>query len=185
MNIQQIVIVLLISLFSSSIANAEFLKEGSGDIANAEFLKEGSGDYMGEVEGTSKFINMGGGRYQTTWDVHGIITSAPKDSPFYNAKSHFIGTTHVIDDSFKSNGGGVFTTPNGDTFYGISEAEGSVSGGIRSGIITVLGGSGECVYMKGEMILSPRPSPTTDKESGTFHGISKGKLKWKMFYGRE
>jgi hypothetical protein len=41
MNIQQIVIVLLISLFSSSIANAEFLKEGSGDIANAEFLKEG------------------------------------------------------------------------------------------------------------------------------------------------
>lgn len=174
MKTKQIVIVLLISLFSSSIGWAEF-----------QFLKEGTGEYLGEIEGTSKFIEMGGGRYQVIWDAHGIITSAPESSPFYNAKSHFLGTTYVIDGIFKSNGGGVFTTSNGDTFYGVSEAEGSISGGIRSGKISILGGTGECVYMKGEMILSPRPAQTTDKESGKFHGISKGKLSWKMFYGKE
>ncbi len=174
MKAKLIVMVLLMSLFSPSLASAEF-----------RFLKEGTGDYLGEVEGTSKFIEMGGGRYQVIWDAHGIITSAPEGSPFYNAKSHFMGTTHIIDDSFKSNGGGVFTTPNGDTFYGVSEAEGSVSGGIRSGKVSILGGSGECVYMKGEMIFAPRPAQTTDKESGKFHGISKGKLSWRMFYGKE
>ena len=168
MNIRLFVIVLLISLSSASITRAEYLKEGSGE-------------YTGEIQGTSKVIDMGGGRYQTTWDILGVITSAPIGSPFYNAKSHFIGTTHIDGDSFKGNGGGVFTTPTGDTFYGTMVAEGTVSGGIKGGIIKILGGSGECVYMKGEMVLLPRPPSIVDEETGKFHGLSIGKLKWKMF----
>lgn len=123
---------------------------------------------------------MGGGRYQINWDEHGIVTSAPDGSPFLKAKYHFIGTTHVVDDSFKSNGGGVFTRPNGDTFYGVSEATGSFTGGARSGFIKILGGSGNCVYMTGEMILSPRPAISVDKINGTYQGVAKGKLNWKL-----
>lgn len=147
---------------------------------HAEMLKEGSGKYLGGKTGTYTIIRMGDGRQQINWDEYGVITSAPKDSPFYNVSYHMIGTKQVENGNYKSSGGGIFTRPNGDTFYGVSWSKGSLAGGTVDGGVEINNGTGECSFMTGQMKAMPGSAPVVYADEGVYSGVITGTLQWIM-----
>jgi hypothetical protein len=148
-------------------------------LVTAEIVKEGSGDYLLGQTSTFEVIRMGEGRLQINWNKTGVITSAPEGSPFLYASFHLIGTLHSNSGNFKSSGGGVFTRPNGDRFFGIVEIEGSLVRGATGGRIRIIDGTGECTGMVGEMTPTTRPTVISSKQ-GTYQGIGVGKISWKI-----
>ena len=145
----------------------------------AEMDKEGSGHYRSGKSGTFEVIALGKDRFQLNYDETGAIVEAPDNSPFINATYRTIGTQHGFDGKFKGNGGLVLTRPNGDQIFGVLEFEGVVASGIETGIIKIIGGTGECAGIEGTMELLPRPMSKTSKE-GEYQGIGVGKITWKI-----
>ena len=64
-------------------------------------------------------------------------------------------------------------------FLRIYELEGLVETGIQTGIIEIIGGTGECAGIEGTMEMLPRPVLKTSKE-GAYQGIGIGKITWKI-----
>ncbi len=148
--------------------------------AHAEMAKEGSGDYEMGKSGTTKFLKLGEGKGQLNWDETGVIVSAPQNSPFEFASYRLIGTSHVIGTTYKGNGGGVFTRPNGDQIFGVVDVEGDHSA-IKptGGTIKIIGGTGECAGIEGLFEIGPRPTVKTSME-GIYQGVGFGKVSWKI-----
>ena len=63
--------------------------------------------------------------------------------------------------------------------FGVYEFDGVVETGIQTGIIEIIGGTGECVGIEGTMEMLPRPVTKTSKE-GAYQGIGIGKITWKI-----
>ena len=120
-------------------------------LVEAEMRKEGTGEYRGGKTGTNTIIRMGDGRQQINWNEYGVISSASQDSPFYNVSYHMIGTKQVENGNYKSTGGGIFTRPNGNTYYGVSWSNGPLVGGTVEGGVEIYNGTGECSFMTGKM----------------------------------
>ena len=146
---------------------------------HAEMAKEGSGDYEMGKSGTIKVINLGEGRAQMNWDENGVLVSAPENSPFEFASYRLIGSSHVINGKYKGKGGGVFTRPNGDQIFGVVDVEGEYGKKITGGIITIIGGTGECAGIEGSFEIGPRPAVKTSME-GIYQGVGFGKVSWKI-----
>ena len=148
--------------------------------AYAEMVKEGSGDYEMGKSGTTQIIKLGEGKVQVNWDETGVIVRAPQNSPFEFASYRLIGTSHVIGTTYKGNGGGVFTRPNGDQIFGVVDVEGDYAASKPTGgTITIIGGTGECAGIEGLFEIGPRPTVKTSME-GIYQGVGFGKVSWKI-----
>ena len=151
----------------------------SASLTYAEMAKTGSGNYRSGKSGTFDVIALGKDRFQLNYDETGAIVEAPENSPFTNATYRTIGTQRGIEGKFKSIGGLVLTRPNGDQIFGVYELDGVVGSGQLSGIIRIIGGTGECAGIEGTMEMLPRPVLKTSKE-GEYQGIGIGKITWKI-----
>ena len=151
----------------------------SASVICAEMAKEGSGHYRSGKSGTFDVIALGKDRFQLNYDETGAIVEAPENSPLTNATYRTIGTQHGIEGKFKGSGGLVLTRPNGDQIFGVYEFDGVVETGIQTGIIEIIGGTGECAGIEGTMEMLPRPVLKTSKE-GAYQGIGIGKITWKI-----
>lgn len=109
--------------------------------------KEGSGSYLGVKAGTITILTFGKGHMQINFDEAGVIEEAPENSPFYNASFHSIGTFTTNHGATEGSGGIKFTRPNGDIFNGTFDFGGIHQRGPTTGIIKLLGGTGECAGM--------------------------------------
>jgi hypothetical protein len=151
----------------------------SASLTYAEMAKEGSGHYRSGKSGTFDVIALGKDRFQLNYDETGAIVEAPENSPFTNATYRTIGTQHGVEGKFKGSGGLVLTRPNGDQIFGVYELEGVVGTEQQTGIIEIIGGTGECAGIEGTMEMLPRPVLKTSKE-GAYQGIGIGKIIWKI-----
>jgi len=151
----------------------------SASLTYAEMAKEGSGHYRSGKSGTFDVIALGKDRFQLNYDETGAIVEAPENSPFTNATYRTIGTQHGVEGKFKGSGGLVLTRPNGDQIFGVYELEGVVGTEQQTGIIEIIGGTGECAGIEGTMEMLPRPVLKTSKE-GAYQGIGIGKITWKI-----
>ena len=148
--------------------------------AIAEMAKEGSGTYRGAKSGKYvTTIEFGEGHIQGIFDEAGVIVEAPENSPFYNASFHSIGTFTVKDGAAEGGGGLKFTRPNGDTFYGTFNFGGVHTRGPSSGVVKILGGTGECAGMQGEIELLPRPKVTFSDSRG-YQQMAIANISWKI-----
>lgn len=146
----------------------------------AEMAKEGSCSYRGAKSG--KYVTVivfEEGHIQGIFDEAGVIVEAPEDSPFYHASFHSIGTFTVKQGAAEGSGGLKFTRPNGDTFYGTFNFGGVHTRGPSSGVIKILGGTGECAGMQGEVELLPRPKVTNTNETG-YQQMAVANFTWKI-----
>ena len=151
----------------------------SASLIYAEMAKEGSGHYRSGKSGTFDVIALGKDRFQLNYDETGAIVEAPENSPLTNATYRTIGTQHGVEGKFKGSGGLVLTRPNGDQIFGVYELDGVVGTEQQTGIIEIIGGTGECVGIEGTMEMLPRPVLKTSKE-GAYQGIGIGKIIWKI-----
>ncbi len=151
----------------------------STSVFSAELAKEGSGEIRGGKSGSVQVLNLGEGRNQMNWQDTGVILDAPENSPFYHATTQGMGTLHGIDGNFKVTGGVVWTRPNGDQFFGVGNGEGVHGKGVTSGSAKIVGGTGECAGIEGEVIATPRPQTKSSKK-GTYQSIILQKVKWKI-----
>jgi hypothetical protein len=148
--------------------------------AIAEMAKEGSGTYRGAKSG--KYVTtivFEEGHIQGIFDEAGVIVEAPENSPFHNASFHGIGTFTVKDGAAEGSGGIKYTRPNGDTFYGTFNFGGVHTRGPSSGVVKILGGTGECAGMQGEIELLPRPKVTSSNKAG-YQQIAVSNISWKI-----
>lgn len=151
----------------------------SVSISHSEMAKEGNGNYVSAKSGTFEILKLGKNRLQMNWDVAGAFVEAPSNSPLENASYHSIGTLHAIDRKTKSNGGIVFTRPNGDQIFGTFISEGVLKGPLKSAVVEFTGGTGECEGIEGRMVASPRPKVTSSTKGG-WQAIGLGKVTWKI-----
>ena len=151
-----------------------------GTSAYAEMAKEGSGMYRGAKSGKYvTTIEFEEGHIQGIFDEAGVIVEAPENSPFYNASFHSIGTFTVKQGAAEGSGGLKFTRPNGDTFYGTFKFGGVHKRGPSSGVVKILGGTGECTGIQGEIELLPRPKVTNTNEEG-YQQMAIANISWKI-----
>lgn len=148
--------------------------------AFAEMAKEGSGSYRGAKAGTYKVLAFEEGHIQVNFDEAGVIVEAPENSPFFNATFHAIGTYTSKQGAAEGGGGIKFTRPNGDTIYGTFNFGGVHQEGPKSGVIKLLGGTGECAGIEGEMELGPRPKKQNSTGPGRYQNFAIGKMTWKL-----
>ena len=148
--------------------------------AHAELAKEGSGTYRGAKSGTLTIIVFEEGFIHGNFDEAGAIVEAPENSPFFNASFHAIGTFTSKQGATEGSGGLKFTRPNGDTFYGTFNFGGKYTSGPTSGVVTILGGTGECSGMQGEIELLERPKVTASTRDGTYQLIAIANISWKI-----
>ena len=151
----------------------------SASVICAEMAKEGSGHYRSGKSGTFDVIVLGKDGFQMNYDETGAIVEAPENSPLTNATYRTIGTQHGFEGKFKGSGGLVLTRSNSDQIFGVYKFEGVVETGIQTGIIEIIGGTGECAGIEGTMEMLPRPVLKTSKD-GTYQGIGIGKITWKI-----
>ena len=146
----------------------------------AEMAKEGSGSYRGAKAG--KYVTtivFEEGHLQGIFDEAGVIVEAPENSPFFNASFHSIGTFTVKEGAAEGSGGLKFTRPNGDTFYGTFNFGGVHTRGPSSGVVKIIGGTGECAGMQGEIELLPRPKVTNTNVAG-YQQMAIANISWKI-----
>jgi hypothetical protein len=148
--------------------------------AYAEMAKEGSGSYRGAKSGTLKILTFEKGHIHANFDEAGVIVEAPEDSPFFNASFHSLGTFTSNQGATEGSGGIKFTRPNGDTFYGTFNFGGKYQRGPTSGIVKIIGGTGECSGMQGEIELLPRPKVTTSTGAGSYQNMAIANISWKI-----
>lgn len=146
---------------------------------SAEMAKEGSGDYRGGKSGTFEILKMGDGHFQMNWEESGVMVQVPQNSPFFNASWHSMGTTYGNKEKVKGNGAILLTRPNGDQIFGTLTYEGQPGGGPSSGLVKLIGGTGECSGIEGTMELLPRPMVKVTKK-GIYQQIAVGKISWKI-----
>lgn len=146
----------------------------------AEMTKEGSGSYRGAKAGTVNIITFEKGHIQVNFDEAGVIVEAPENSPFFNATFHAIGTYTAKQGAAEGSGGIKFTRPNGDTIYGTFNFGGIHQEGPKSGVIKILGGTGECAGIEGEMELGPRPNKQNSTGPGRYQNFAIGNMTWKL-----
>jgi hypothetical protein len=147
--------------------------------ANAEMAKEGSGDIRGSKSGTLQFLKMGDDHNQMNYEESGVILDAPEDSPFYHATWYGIGTLHGFQGKFQATGAMVFTCTNGDQIFALVGTEGMLGKGNTGGGVKIVGGTGGCSGIEGELVATPRP-PTKSSKQGTYQQIVLGKVNWKI-----
>jgi hypothetical protein len=72
-----------------------------------------------------------------------------------------------------------YTRPDGDKIYSTYEATGMLGGKAGKGTITLVGGTGKCAGIQGggEFDRLPGFRPAA---KGTFQGMNKSKVNWKM-----
>ena len=150
----------------------------AGTVFGAEMAKEGSGDYRSGKAGTFEVLPMGQERGQMNFEELGVVVEAPEDSPLYNASFWNLGSGHQIKGKWKTNSFVVWTRPNGDQVYAVSEASG-VMGGPSSAVLTFVGGTGTCAGIEGVLEIKGVPGIKSSKK-GTWGGISVGKFNWKI-----
>ncbi|KPJ75107.1 MAG: hypothetical protein AMJ54_15925 [Deltaproteobacteria bacterium SG8_13] len=148
-------------------------------MVHAEMAKEGSGNYRGGESGTFAILKMEGGHFQMNWEETGVMVEVPQNSPFFNASWHAMGTTCGDTEKVQGNGAILLTRPNGDQIFGTMSYEGKPGGGPTSGLVTWVGGTGECTGIGGTMELLPRPTVKVTKK-GIYQQIAVGKISWKI-----
>lgn len=151
----------------------------SGIVFSDEIAKEGSGDYLGGKSGTGTVLTLGKDRFQSNFEETGVIVTAPQNSPITNATFRVLGTILSIDGKYKGSGAVLLTRPNGDQIFGIFQNEGVFGTGQLTGVIEIIGGTGECAGIEGAMEMLPRPVVKTSKE-GAYQGLGAGKINWKI-----
>ena len=52
--------------------------------------------------------------------------------------------------------------------------------GAKSGTLKIIGGTGECSGMQGEIELLPRPKVTTSTGAGTYQNMAIANISWKI-----
>jgi hypothetical protein len=146
--------------------------------AQAEMAKEGSGNYRSGRSATIDIMKMGNERLQINYDETGVVVESPDNSPFYNASFRTMGTIHVTNGILNYNGAALWTRPNGDQIFGIFKGEGE-RGGATSGILEIVGGTGECTGINGTLKLKSG-APVKSSKEGTSQGTTEGAISWKI-----
>lgn len=152
----------------------------STSILYAEMAKEGSGTYRSGKSGIYEVLKLGKDRLQMNYDETGVFVESPENSPLTNASYRVLGTLHAINGKFKGSGSVVVTRPNGDQFFSsLYKNEGILGVGPTSGVMEIIGGTGECTGIEGTLEMLPRPKVKSSKK-GTYQGIGIGKISWKI-----
>jgi hypothetical protein len=152
----------------------------STSILYAEMAKEGSGTYRTGKSGIYEVLKLVKDRLQMNYDETGVFVESPENSPLTNASYRVLGTLHAINGKFKGYGSVIVTRPNGDQIFLVyNKNEGILGVGPTSGVMEIIGGTGECTGIEGTLDFLPRPKVKSSKK-GTYQGIGIGKISWKI-----
>ncbi len=152
----------------------------AGPVAGEELIKEGSGEGRSVFSGAFKAIPMGKERVQMNYEVFGLVADSAPGSPFHNATYHCLGALHAVKGLYDNDFGFCsYTRPDGDMVYLTYEATGKLGGQAGKGTVTIVGGTGKCAGIQGNGEFDRLPG-FRPAAKGTFQGINKSKLNWKI-----
>jgi len=149
-----------------------------GSPAYADWAKEGDGDYRSAKQVNYEVLAMGKERRQVNMSQLGVVVDAPKNSPFQDATFKAVGTVHVIGDKYTGSGFVEYVCTNGDKIYGTYTTKG-ISGKTQDTVLTLVGGTGGCAGIQGELKIDygPRVKPA---KKGVGQSYSVGTVSWKI-----
>jgi hypothetical protein len=146
--------------------------------ATAEMAKEGEGNYTSGMSSAYKMLSTGRERIEMQFDVNGVVTEAPENSPLYNTTFCALGALHAVKGTYKETGFVRYTRPNGDQIFATYEANGNLAGE-RTLKTTFVRGTGKCAGITGGGEFSGIPG-LKNTQKGIIMGISVGKFHWKI-----
>jgi hypothetical protein len=165
---------------STALILALLLLVTAGPVIGAEMAKEGSGEGRNVYTGTFKVIPMANERVQMNYEVFGLVADSDSGSPLHNATFHCLGALHAVKGLYDNDFGFCsYTRPDGDMVYLTYEATGMLGGKGGKGTVTLVGGTGKYAGIQGSGEFDRLPG-FRPAAKGTFQGINKSKLNWKI-----
>ena len=119
--------------------------------ATAEMAMQGSGPTEFAFHGTFKMLSMGRGLVQLNYEVFGLNTESPPESPFYMATCNCLGSLFAAKGVYEDDSGlCIYVRPNGDKIFATYKAKGQMGGKeATKGKFTIVGGTGKCEGITG------------------------------------
>ena len=149
-------------------------------MSNAEMAKEGSATSELGYTGTFKAVAMPQERVQMNYEVFGVHVGTATESPFYMVTAHCLGSLHAVKAIYDNDSGFcAYTRPDGDMIFLTYEAKGALGGQGGKGTFTIVGGTGKCTGITGGGEFE-RVGGFKSSGKGTFQGMNRGKLNWKI-----
>jgi hypothetical protein len=145
--------------------------------AKAQPAKEGTYSCTYIYSGPFKILQMGEERLQMTYEIMGVHVSDTGEGLLHNASFRCLGAAHAVKGIMKNSGSIVFIRPDGDQAFVFFEGTGKL-GGRSENSGTFVGGTGKLVGIEGGIVWTDyavRPAA-----EGTFQGLGKGKVHWKL-----
>jgi hypothetical protein len=163
-------IVLMVSLFLSASWSLVF---------GAEMAKEGESNIKSAMSFTFKTLPMEKERVEMQMETFGVTVEAKEDCPLFGTTIYVLGESHTYKGVYEQRGFARYTRPDGDQIFFTFEAKGNVQGE-RKTKLTVVGGTGKCAGITGEMEATPALKGLLPPKEGVGMMVSVGKFNWKM-----
>lgn len=144
----------------------------------AELPKKGECTYKAVHSAVVKTLPMEKERLEMQFEITGLVVEATEDSPLHNATMHALGELHAFKGDYSERGFARFTRPDGDLVFMTYEAQGRL-GGARKVVGKLVGGTGKCAGMTGEMELAGVGGLKPPKE-GAMVSMSIGRYNWTL-----
>lgn len=144
----------------------------------AELSKKGECTYKGVNNAVVKTLPMEKERLEMQFEITGLVVEGTEDSPLHNATMYALGEFHAYKSDYSERGFARFTRPDGDLVFMTYEAQGKL-GGARKLVGRLVGGTGKCAGIQGEMELAGVGGLKPPKE-GTLVSVSIGRYNWTL-----
>jgi len=147
----------------------------------AEMAMEGSGPSELAYHGIFKMLSMGRNLVKMNWEVFGVSTGSPPESPLYMTTCHCMGSLYAVKGVYNdSTGFCVYVRPDGDKIFMTLQSKGALGGKVgQKGTFEFVGGTGKCEGITGGGEYNGIPGFQTDVK-GSFFGMNKTKVHWKI-----
>ena len=149
--------------------------------AKAQMAKEGTASLTEYVSGTYKVLAMGEERLQITFEHMGVLVNDAGEGFLHNSSLRVMGIVQAVKGiKVQESGSLVYTDPDGDKVFLTYKGTGGKLGpeGYTNGAYTIVGGTGKYSGITGGGEFTWRPVQSAAE--GTYQGITKGKVHWKL-----
>jgi hypothetical protein len=156
-----------------------FLSASWSLVLGAEMAKEGESNIKSAMSFTFKHLPMEKERVETQIETFGVTVEAKEDCPLFSSTFYVLGESHAYKGVYEERGFVRYTRPDGDQIFFTYEAKGNMQGE-RKAKLTVVGGTGKCAGITGEMDGSPALKGLRPPKEGVGMGVAVGKFSWKI-----
>jgi len=156
-----------------------FLSASWSLLLGAEMAKEGESNIKSAMSVTFKTLPMEKERVEAQIETFGVTVEAKEDCPLFSSTFYVLGESHAYKGVYEERGFVRYTRPDGDQIFLTYEAKGNMQGE-RKTKLTVVGGTGKCAGITGEMDASPALKGLRPPKEGVGMGVAVGKFSWKI-----